>query len=103
MIHQNQPMPCGLTGSRPNSRLTNSSWSKCSSGRPSPLAYADSDHPVSSSAPHSGQSVALGGSSAPQFGQTSGTMGIYDLRHAIYESTIPPRLAKLDGTRKSQI
>src|SRR5664279_2730896 len=72
--HQNQPMPRGLTDSGPNSLFTNSSWSKFSSGNPRWLAYAVSDQPVCSSDPHSGQALALRGTSAPQFGQTSGAI-----------------------------
>ena len=73
-IHQNHPMPRGLTGSGPNSLFMNSSWSKFSSGNPRWLAYAVSDQPVCSSEPHSGQALALRGTSAPQFGQTSGAI-----------------------------
>src|ERR1017187_1700398 len=74
MPHQNHPMPRGLTGFGPNSLFTNSLWSKFSSGNPRWLAYAVSDQPVCSSEPHSGQALALRGTSAPQFGQTSGAI-----------------------------
>jgi hypothetical protein len=39
------------------------------------LAQADSDQPVRSSEPHPGQAFVLCGTSAPQFGQTSGGIG----------------------------
>src|SRR6185437_12833150 len=41
-------------------------------------AWAESDQPVFSSAPQPGQDLALGGTNAPQLGQTSG--GICELR-----------------------
>src|ERR1035437_6620572 len=96
IIHKNHLMPRGLTGSGPNSLFTNSSWAKFSSGNPRWLAYAVSDQPVCSSEPHSGQALALRGTSAPQFGQTSGVIMIY-ARHPI----LP--IVKECKTRKSYI
>src|SRR5689334_15045219 len=47
---------------------------------PSWLARARSDQPVDSSEPHSGQALALGGTSAPQLGQYSGEAGMQSLK-----------------------